>query len=91
MLMFYDEFVVLVVNGNGAEAFHRALSEEKGSTLVVYDRSLDILEFNIANHDFAEGDDCTGAQFTGGHLIVALSLDVFVGKVAVLQHEVGFD
>ena len=61
MSVLYDELVVLVVDGNGPEAFHRALSEEKGSTLVVYDRSLDILEFDIANHDFAEGDDSPSA------------------------------
>lgn len=89
--MFDDEFVVLVVNGDGAEALHRTLTEEERRSLIVDDGGFDIFELDIANHDLAESDDCTGTQFAGGHLVVALAFDVLVGEVTVLPHEVGFN
>ena len=91
VLMFDDEFVVIVVDGNGAEAFHSALAEKERCSLVVDHGDFDIFEEDIAYHYFSQGDDGSGTEFTGGYLVVTAAFYVFVGQVAVLEHEVSFN
>ena len=88
--MLDNEFVILVVDGDGAESLHGALTEQQRCLLALDHGGIHVVQNRIANLYLTERDNGTLIYLAVSHLIVALALDVFLGQVAILEHEVGF-
>ena len=89
--MFYEKSIIDVINGDGPEPFHGALTEEKRSLLAIHHGGIHVAENGVSNLDLPEGNDRSLAELTVGDLVVSFALDVLLGKVAVLEHEVRLD
>ena len=88
--MLDDKFVVLVVDGDDAQAFHDTLTKQQWSFLTLHHRGVNIVKNCIANLHFAERNCCSFTDLSVRNLIVLLALDILLGQIAVLEHEVGF-
>ena len=85
------ELVVDVVNGYGTEPFHGTLAKEQWGLLTLYYRSINIMEDGIANLNLAKSNCRALADLTVSNLIVLLALNILLGQIAILEHEVRFN
>lgn len=76
MSMLNQQFPADVVDGDGAEALHHALAEEKGSLLAGHDGGLHVFQDKVTDLDLTKGHERAFREAAVGYPVIFLAAKV---------------